>query len=48
MTESFDTIVTAIKHIQPLTKELRSPNMDIMTAYKEAREVARGHSNTKE
>ncbi|KAF3854361.1 hypothetical protein F7725_022416 [Dissostichus mawsoni] len=33
--ESFDTIVTA-----PLTKELQSPNIDLMTAYKEAREVA--------
>ncbi|KAF3844226.1 hypothetical protein F7725_013567 [Dissostichus mawsoni] len=44
--ESFDTIVTAVTtnkilgYIQPLTKELQSPNIDLMTAYKEAREVA--------
>ncbi|KAF3859978.1 hypothetical protein F7725_000233, partial [Dissostichus mawsoni] len=39
--ESFDTIVTAVTtnkilgYIQPLTKELQSPNIDLMTAYKE-------------
>ena len=44
--ESFDTMVTAVTtnnilgYIQPLTKELQSPNIDLMTAYKEAREVA--------
>ncbi|KAL3060810.1 hypothetical protein OYC64_015201 [Pagothenia borchgrevinki] len=44
--ESFDTIVTAVTtnkilgYIQLLTKELQSPNIDLMTAYKEAREVA--------
>lgn len=29
-----------IGYIQPLTKELQSTNIDLMTAYKEAREVA--------
>ncbi|KAI4819444.1 hypothetical protein KUCAC02_004690 [Chaenocephalus aceratus] len=44
--ESFDTIVTAVTshkiicYIQPLTKGLQSPNIDLITAYTEAREVA--------
>lgn len=44
--ESFDTIVSAVPtnkilgYIQPLTNQLQSTNIDLMTAYKEAREVA--------
>ncbi|CAK6965391.1 kDa repressor of the inhibitor of the protein kinase [Scomber scombrus] len=44
--ESFDTIVTAVVmhnilgYILPLTTRLQSPNVDIVSAYKEGREVA--------
>ncbi len=44
--ESFDTIVTAIiihkvlEYILPLTTRLQSPDVDILSAYKEGREVA--------
>lgn len=44
--ESFDTIVTAVTiqkvlgYILPLTTRLQSPDVDILSAYKEGREVA--------
>lgn len=43
--ESFDTVVTSVisskvlGFIQPLTTQLQTPNIDLMTAYKEAKEV---------
>lgn len=44
--ESFDTIITAVivhkvlGYILPLTTRLQSPNVDLLSAYKEGREVA--------